>query len=48
MPLVNMAAGAELHLGQHFTIDAGYRVQSFFGDAHVGRPGPRLAFGVRF
>jgi len=48
VPVLNLGAGAVLHLGQHFAIDAGYRVQGFFGDAEVERRGPRLAFGVRF
>ena len=47
-PVTNVGAGAELRLGQHFVIDAGYRKQGFFGDADVERRGPRLAFGVRF
>jgi opacity protein-like surface antigen len=47
-PVTNLGAGAELHLGQHFTIDAGYRKQAFFGSADVERRGPRLGFGVRF
>ncbi|HEV8397140.1 MAG TPA: hypothetical protein VGQ37_22815 [Vicinamibacterales bacterium] len=48
VPLANIGLGAELRLGPRFTIDAGYRFQSFFGDANVGRRGPRLGFGVRF
>ena len=48
VPVVNMAAGAEFRIGKHFTIDAGYRTQSFYGDASVTRVGPRLGFGVRF
>jgi hypothetical protein len=47
-PVLNMGAGAELHLGRHFLIDAGYKRQLFFGSADVERRGPRLAFGVRF
>ncbi|HET9267248.1 MAG TPA: hypothetical protein VFO31_03760 [Vicinamibacterales bacterium] len=41
-------AGAELHIGELFAIDAGYRRSSFFGSASVERRGRRLAFGVRF
>jgi hypothetical protein len=48
VPVWNMGAGAELHLGRHFLIDAGYKRQLFFGSADVERRGPRLAFGVRF
>ena len=48
VPVLNIGAGAVLHLGQHFAIDAGYRVQGFFGDAEVERRGPRLACGVGF
>lgn len=48
VPVVNLGAGAEFRIGEHFAIDAGYRTQSFFGSASVDRRGPRLAFGVRF
>lgn len=48
VPVVNLGAGAELRIGRYFTIDAGYRTQTFFGSADVQRRGPRLAFGVRF
>ena len=48
VPVTAVGVGAELRLGQHFTIDAGYRRQGFFGDANVMRVGPRLGFGVRF
>jgi len=48
VPVLNLGAGAEFRIGQHFSIDAGYRTQSFFGSADVERRGPRLAFGVRF
>ena len=48
MPVLNIAFGAEFPIGRHFTIDAGYRRQGFFGSANVMRVAPRLAFGVRF
>ena len=48
VPVVNLGAGAEFRIGEHFAIDAGYRKSSFFGSANVERRGPRLAFGVRF
>jgi hypothetical protein len=47
-PMFNYGAGAELQIGDHFAIDAGYKWQNFLGDASVQRRGPRLAFGVRF
>jgi hypothetical protein len=48
VPVVNLGAGAEFRIGEHFAIDAGYRTQTFLGSASVQRRGPRLAFGVRF
>jgi hypothetical protein len=48
VPVLNLGAGAEFRIGEHFAIDAGYRKSSFFGSASVERRGPRLAFVVRF
>jgi hypothetical protein len=48
VPVSTMGIGAELRVGRHFTIDAGYQLHTFFGDANVQRRGPRLGFGVRF
>jgi len=48
VPVTNLGAGAELRIGERFTIDAGYRTQNFFGSAQVQKRGPRLGFGVRF
>jgi hypothetical protein len=48
VPLSTFGVGVDVRFGRHFTIDAGYKVQRFFGDADVMRRAPRLRFGVRF
>jgi hypothetical protein len=46
VPMIAGGAGAQLLIGRHFTVDAGYRAQEFFGDAHGTRARPYLGFGV--
>jgi len=48
VPLSTVGIGVDVRFGRHFTIDAGYKVQRFFGDADVMRHAPRVRFGVRF
>jgi opacity protein-like surface antigen len=48
VPASTAGAGVDFRVARHFSIEAGYQLHNFFGDASVRRRGPRLGFGVRF
>jgi opacity protein-like surface antigen len=48
VPLLSAGLGAHVQLTRHLTLDAGYRVYRYFGDADSSRGRPTLGFGVTF
>jgi opacity protein-like surface antigen len=48
VPLFSVGAGSHVRLTRHFTLDAGYRIHRFFGDADGRRAHPTLGLGVTF
>ena len=47
-PLLGAALGTRLMVGRGFSVDGGYRLQRFFGNADYNHPRPYLGFGVTF
>jgi hypothetical protein len=48
IPLAGVALGSQVHLGMHITVDLGYRVQRFFGNADATRARTFLGLGMTF